>query len=156
MSKVHGCSGVSQFYHSLAGQRFKCHEQAYHTTAAVLIILAFRLLPRFTFVFSVFPSPLCLKYSPQTQGVPAHPQSAAASTAPGLPVLPNRLSLLCELQPVHLSFCAGLPALSASRPIPYHLLRTALLSGRSYAAWHDTLSLFCRMFTSGFPVFHPI
>lgn len=39
MGKIHGSSGISQFYHSLAGQRFKCNEQAGHAAAAIFIIL---------------------------------------------------------------------------------------------------------------------
>lgn len=39
MGKIHGCPGVSQFHHSLAGQRFKRNEQVSHTVAAVFIIL---------------------------------------------------------------------------------------------------------------------
>lgn len=39
MSKIHGSSGIGQFYHSLAGQRFKCNEQVDHAAAAIFIIL---------------------------------------------------------------------------------------------------------------------
>ena len=39
MGKIHGSSGIGQFYHSLAGQRFKCNEQVDHAAAAIFIIL---------------------------------------------------------------------------------------------------------------------
>ena len=117
------------------------------------LVFLVNFLDCYKFVFSGFPSPLCLKYAPLRQGAPAHPQSAAASTAPGPPVLLDRLWLLYEPQCVHLFSCAGLPALSAPGSIPYHLLRTVLLSDRLCAVQHDTLPLFCRMSTSGSLVF---
>ena len=39
MGKIHGSSGISQFYYFLAGQRFKCNEQVDHAAAAIFIIL---------------------------------------------------------------------------------------------------------------------